>query len=138
MIMCTSRRWCRTVMVGFSGCGRGRCTCAAARYLRRSAIATRRSSGRRSARSSPPIRWEEVAENGTALVEQVPEALRDALSTRTRKKIDPVVAEWEAANRMPATSAVRQMIALQTRQKKDLAAVMSRDQVENVALCAWP
>ncbi len=82
----------------------------------------------------PGIRWGELGENGTALVEQVPEALRDALSTRTRKRIDPVVAEWEAANRMPATSAVRQMIALQTRQKKDLAAVMTREQVETVAL----
>ena len=82
----------------------------------------------------PGIRWDGVGENGTALVQQVPEALRDALSTRTRKKIDPVVAEWEAANRMSATSAVRQMIALQTRQKKDLAAVMTGDQVGAVAL----
>ena len=82
----------------------------------------------------PGIRWGELGKNGTALVEQVPEALRDALSTRTRKRIDPVVAEWEAANRMPATSAVRQMIALRTRQKKDLAAVMTREQVQSVAL----
>ncbi len=82
----------------------------------------------------PSIRWGEVGENGTALVEQVPEMLRDALSTRTRKRIDPVVAEWESANRMPATSAVRQMIALQTRQKKELAGVMTREQVETVAL----
>lgn len=80
------------------------------------------------------LQWTPVAQNGTAHVEQIPEALVDALSTRARRDIDPKVAEWERENGMRATSAVKEMIAKQTRQRKELVAVMTRDQVEAVAL----
>jgi conjugative relaxase-like TrwC/TraI family protein len=79
------------------------------------------------------LQWTPVAENGTAHVEQVPEALVDALSTRARRDIDPKVAEWERENGMRATSAVKEMIAKQTRQRKELVAAMTREQVEAVA-----
>ncbi len=75
-----------------------------------------------------------LRENGTAHVEQIPEALVDALSTRARRDIEPKVAEWERENGMRATSAVKEMIAKQTRQRKELVAVMTREQVEAVAL----
>lgn len=82
----------------------------------------------------PGLQWTQVAENGTAHIEQIPEALVDALSTRARRDIDPKVAEWERENGMRATSAVKEVIAKQTRQPKELVAVMTRDQVEAVAL----
>lgn len=80
------------------------------------------------------LQWTPVAQNGTAHVEQIPEALVDALSTRARRDIDPKVAEWERENGMRATSAVKEMIAKQTRQRKELVAVMTREQVAAVAV----
>jgi conjugative relaxase-like TrwC/TraI family protein len=81
----------------------------------------------------PGLQWSLVPENGTASVEQIPSELVDALSTRARRDIEPKIAEWERENGMRATSAVKEMIAKDTRQRKELVAVMSREQIEDVA-----
>jgi conjugative relaxase-like TrwC/TraI family protein len=81
----------------------------------------------------PGIQWTGVGENGTAYVEQVPDELRDALSSRRRKDIEPRIAAWEAANGMRATSGVREWISKDTRQKKDLENALTREQVETIA-----
>ncbi|HTX46610.1 MAG TPA: MobF family relaxase, partial [Solirubrobacteraceae bacterium] len=68
-------------------------------------------------RELPGLEWEPVQENGTAHLARFPESLRDAMSTRSRK-IKQEVAEWENATGREATSAVKQMITLQTRPRK--------------------
>ena len=68
-------------------------------------------------RRLPGIEWGPVAENGTAHIVQVPESLREAMSTRARV-IKEATRAWEMANGRRANSAVKQMITLQTRPPK--------------------